>query len=67
MTENFAAGPGEPDPALPGAAAQQDVPVARRDGAAVRQRVPHIPVSSTVSAESREHHRANRHGLRTNG
>jgi len=61
-----ATGPGEPDPALPGAAAKPDVPVGRGDGAAVRQRLSNIPVSPTVPAESREHHRTNGHGVRTN-
>ena len=58
-------GLGEFDPPLSGTTAKQDVLVARRDGAAVRQRLPHLPVSSTVSAESGEHHRANCHGVRT--
>ena len=49
-------GLGEFNSSLPGATAEQDVPIARRDGTAVWQRLPNISVSSTVSAESREHH-----------
>ena len=58
-------GPGELDPPLPGAAEKQDVLVTGRDGTAVGQRLSNIPVSPAVSAEPREHHRANGDGVWT--